>query len=274
MNQFVPWMMVAAGCTFAVAGCAVDAGNIDDEAVGTSEAAACANAEGTNAAVALLTNAIAKELGRWELLTDFEVFRGFNNQAMLRVKAGAPCTNSCVTINTLLQFQDSRLDQQFVFPNGQKLSSWAFAARLTAGYDAQKACTQNKQCPYEKHKLTFQSTATGPCDLLSTYGAQKATGGNLTTPAQLKNALKFTDAAGANPYIAFTSTATTVTIGNSRETDPGTASTVFGCVQVSPTNASPSLVGRSCSCPGIATPSTLKRVTTNPTTPNVLYCRR
>jgi hypothetical protein len=271
MKKLASLMSVVVGSTLAFAGCAVDTA---DEPVVEASEAACSNTEGTNAMVALLANAMAAELGRWELLTDFEVFRGFNNQAMLRVKAGTTCANSCATVNALLGFQDSRLDQKFVFADGTKLSSWSYAARLTAGYDAQKACSQNKQCPYEQHKLTFQSTATGTCDLASTYGAQKPAGGNLTNTSQLSNALKWTNAAGTNPFINFSSTSTSVTIGNSRETNPGTASTVFSCTQVSPTSASPSLVGRSCSCPGNATPSTLKRETTNPTTPSILYCRR
>jgi len=270
MKKLASLMLLAAGSSFALAGCTLET---LDEDVATSEEAACTNTEGTNAMVALLANAMAQELGRWELLSDFEVYRGFNNQAMLRVKAGVACANNCATVNTLLQFQDSRLDQKFVFANGQKLSSWAFASRLAAGYDAQKACTQNKQCPYEKHKLTFQTSAAGPCELLYTYGAQKAVGGNLTNAAQLKNALNWTNAAGTNPYIGFSSTATTASIGNSRETNAGTATTVFACVQVNPTSAPP-LAGRTCTCPGLNPPTTLKRVTTNPATPNMLYCAR
>jgi len=270
MKKLAPLMLVAAGFGFTLPGCAVETA---DEPLAEDTEAACANQDGTNAMIALLANAMAQELGRWELLTDLEVFRGFNNQAMLRVKAGAICTNNCVTVRTLLQFQDSRLDQKFVFADGTKLNSWTFASRLAAGYDAQKACTQNNQCPFEKHKLTLQSTAAGPCDLLSTYGAQRAGGGALMNPARLKNALNWTNPSGVNPFIGFTSTKTTAAIGNSRETNPGDASTVFSCVQVSPTSATPALDGRSCSCPGTQTPSTLKRVTTTPATPNMLYCR-
>lgn len=269
MKKLAPVMMLAMGSAFAFGGCAVETA---DDPLGETVEAACANPEGTNAMVALVANAMAAELGRWELLTDLEVVRGFNNQAMLRVKAGAPCTNNCATLNALLAFQDSRLDQKFVFADGTKLSSWAFASRMTAGFDAQKACTQNRQCPYEKHKLTFQSTAAGPCDLTSTYGAQKDTGGNLTNPAQLNNALRWVNAAGTNPFIAFASTPTTVSIGNSRETNA--ANVTFACTQVSPTSAVPSLDGKACTCPGITAPSTLKRQTTTPATPSILYCRR
>src|SRR6187402_757637 len=122
MKKLAPLMMLAAG-GFVFAGCAVDTA---DEPIDESIEAACANQDGTNAAIALLANAMASELGRWELLADFESFRGFNNQLMLRLKANAPCTNGCVTIKALLAFQDSRLDQKFVFSDGQKLNSWSF----------------------------------------------------------------------------------------------------------------------------------------------------
>jgi len=270
MNKFLSLMIAATGSALALAGCSVEAG--EAEAVGETAQAACANNDGTNAMLALLANAMGKELGRWELTTDFERFRGFNNQEMLRVKATAPCTNGCTLIKTLLQFQDSRLDGAFVLADGTRVNSWVFASRLATGYNVMQACSAtSNQCPYEKHKLTFSSTAAGVCSLLNTYGAQKATGGNLTTPANLKNALKFTDANGPNPFIAFTSTPTTVSIGTSAEIEPGRPN---GCTVYNPPTATPRLDGAACTCPGIAAPATLKRVTTNPTTPNVLYCRR
>jgi len=271
MNKLISLMIATAGSSLIFAGCSVEASDSDREALAESSAAACANSDGTNAMLALIANAMAKELGRWELLTDLEKFRGFNNQEMLRVKASAPCTNGCSLIKTLLQFQDSRLDGLFVLADGTRVNSWTLASRLATGYDVMQACTQNKQCPYEKHKLSFTSTQPGACAALNTYGAQKAAGGNLTTPANLKNALKFTEGNGANPYIAFSSTATSVSIGTSLETEPGTPN---GCTEYNPPTATPHLDGAACTCPGVATPSTLKRVTTNPTTPNVLYCRR
>ena len=271
MNKLVSLLIAAAGSSLIFAGCSVETVDAESEAVGENVEAVCANGDGTNPMLALLANAMAKELGRWELTSDFEKFRGFNNQDMLRLKSSAVCTNGCATIKQILAYQDSRLDQVFQFADGTKLNSWTFASRLVSGYDVMKACTDGRWCPYEKHKLSFTSTGTGPCTSLNTFGAQKATGGNLTTPADLKNALKFMEANGVNPHLAFASTATSVSIGTSLEFEPGPTN---NCTEYNPTTATPRLDGAACSCPGVATPSTLKRVTTNPTTPSMLYCRR
>jgi len=271
MNKLISLVFAAAGTSLIFAGCSVEAVDADSEAVGENVEAVCANGDGTNPMLALLANAMAKELGRWEITTDFEKFRGFNNQEMLRVKAGAPCVNGCAVTKQLLSYQDSRLDQVFRFADGTRLNSWAFASRLATGYDVMKACTQGGWCAYEKHKLSFNSAGTGPCTALNKFGAQKATGGNLATPANLKNALKFAEGNGPNPHLAFSSTATTVSIGTSLEFE---TSPTHHCTEYNPTTASPRLDGAACSCPGVAAPSTLKRVTTNPATPNMLYCRR
>jgi len=273
MKKFAP-LMIAAAAMSTLAGCVAESGDVaSDEMVGQDSEASCANREGTNAMIALLANAMAKELGRWEALTDFETYRGYNNQLMVRVKAGAPCANSCITVNSLLAFQDSRLDQKFVFADGTKLSSWSFASRLTTGIDNQKTCKQNNNCPYEAHKLTYQSNVPGACDTLSTYLAQKPAGGNLANAANLKNALKFTEGNGPNPYIAFSSTASTSTIDPGNETEPGsTSGTIYGCTKFNPTSASPLLDNAACSCPGVASASKLMRQQTTPATPNMLYC--
>jgi len=191
---------------------------------------------------------------------------------MLRVKAGVPCANSCVTVNGLLAYQDSRLDQKFVFADGTKLSSWSFASRLTTGYDNQKSCKQNNQCPYEAHKLTFLSNVPGSCDTLSTYSAQTPAGANLINAGNLKNALKFTEGNGPNPYISFSATASTTTIDPGNETEGGgTSGSTYGCTKFNPATAAP-LDGQPCSCPGIAAASKLMRQATTPPTPATLYC--
>jgi hypothetical protein len=272
MNKLVSSMIAALGCSLVFAGCSVEAVDAESEALGENAEAACANGDGaTNPMLALLANAMAKELGRWDIVADFEKFRGHNNQEMLRLKSTAPCSNGCATIKQILAYQDSRLDQVFQFADGTKLSSWSFASRLATGYDVMKACVPGGWCAFEKHKLSFNSTGTGPCSSLNKFGAQKPAGGNLGTPANLRNALKFAEGNGPNPHLAFSSTANSVSIGTSLEFEPGPSN---HCTEYNPTTASPRLDGAACSCPGVASPATLKRVTTNPTTPNMLYCRR
>jgi hypothetical protein len=255
----------------ALSGCVAGPDGGDEEVSGHTAQALCENPEGTNAMIALLANAMASELGRWEILSDMETFRGFNNQLMLRLKAGAPCTNGCATVNSLLQFQDSRLDQRFRFADGTALSSWSFASRLATGYGNQSTCKTNNWCPYEPHKLSFLSSAAGACVPQNTYSAQKPNGGNLLNPANLRNALKFTEGNGPNPFIAFASTATTASIGGGNETSTSQAAP-FNCTKLNPPSAVPHLDGAACSCPGVAAPSRLVRVATNPATPNWLYC--
>lgn len=271
MNKLVSSVVAAALGSLIFAGCSVETVDADSEAVGENVEAVCANGDGTNPMLALLANAMAKELGRWDIVADFEKFRGHNNQEMLRVKSSAPCANGCAVIKQILAYQDSRLDQVFQFAEGTKLNSWAFASRLATGYDVMKACTQGGWCKFEKHKLTFASTGTGPCTSLNSFGAKKDTGGNLTTPANLRNALKFAEGNGPNPHLAFASTATSVSIGTSLEFEPGS---LHHCTEYNPTSATPRLDGAACSCPGVSAPATLKRVNTNPSTANMLYCRR
>ena len=271
MFKIAPLMIAAAAMT-TLAGCVAETDVATDETAGQEAQAACENREGTNAMIALLANAIAKEVGRWEVLSDFEQYRGYNYQMMLRLKAGVPCVDGCIITNSLLAFQDSRLDQKFKFADGTKLSSWSFASRLATGYDNQKSCKQGGWCPYEPHKLGFLSSTPGSCDTLSTYSAQKPTGGNLINTANLKNALKFTEGNGPNPYISFSSTASTVTVDPGNETaPPDTSGSAYGCSRFNGANATPQIAGQACSCPDVAVPSMLMRQPSL-NTPNFVYC--
>jgi len=264
-------LVIAGTVISALSGCVAESENGNEETLSQTSQALCENPQGTNAMIGLLANAMASELGHWQLLSDMETFRGFNNQLMLRVKAGVPCANGCTTVNSLLQFQDSRLDQKFHFADGTALSSWNFASRLATGWDNQVACKTNNTCPFEAHTLTFLSSAAGACVPENTYTAQKPAGGNLLNPANLKNALKFTEGNGPNPFIQFASTATTASIGAGNETST-TQTAPFNCTKLNPPAATPHLDNEACSCPGVAAPSKLVRVTTNPATPNWLYC--
>jgi hypothetical protein len=187
------------------------------------------NLDGTNAMLATLAAAMGTELHRFELVNDFEVYRGFNNQEMLRVKqsARALCTNNCRTIDAFLSLQDSRTDGQFVFKDGTKLNSWTYASRLVTGWRNQKVCldraaTDPRACVTEWHyleKTNSVPTLCGGVDYglnMNTYKVSKANMyGQKLSPEQalinpdiLQRKLLWTDPdqtlpATGNPYLQF-----------------------------------------------------------------------
>jgi hypothetical protein len=190
-------------------------GDARSEATAEVTEAVCSSPDATSAAVATIAEVIGRELHRWELTTDFYKYTGYQNQLMLGLTATglAQCGGSCPLTASLLALQDPRMDQKVVF-GSQKLSAAAFASELTTGFDNQASCNATQQCPYEAHVLGTPFAASGGnCDLqLYTYSASAPGGGNLNNVANLDNALFWTAHNGPNPYIAFQSTTTSVTI--------------------------------------------------------------
>jgi hypothetical protein len=295
MSRFIPAIIAAIGMS-TMAGCVAESGDMSEEFVSQDSELACDNREGTNAMIAALMNTMAQELGRWEVLTDFKVVRGYNYQAQLAFSdaGNAKCggTSGCPLTRALLLHQDSRTDQTVTFPGNVKLSAWSFASRLTTGYDVQKACKSGGWCPYEPHKLTPQGDPVpGGCDTLFTYKAEKTTGGNLNNAANLKNALKFTEGNGPNPYVGFSSTASTVTVDPSggmgddpsNTTESGSAA---GCnavadaagtipISVNGVIQQVTALNYPCICAGVnaTAPQTTKLKNDKPLTPKTYYCR-
>jgi hypothetical protein len=269
-------LVLAAAALSSFAGCSTDTAT---EMTAEETAALCANPEGTNAAIAALATAMSQELHRWQIKSDFYVYRGFNNQAMLGLtQAGLnACGGSCPVTSVILGYQDSRMDQKIVF-NGVKLSSWSFASRLVTGYENQGVCQSNGTCPFVPHVFSYDSATTTPgaCDTLFTFGVAKpasAGGGNLTAAqvSQLSNALKWTTGNGPNPYIAFQSTANTVTIDPTGQVNPpGQATGAEICQKVSFTNIN----GTPCTCAvnNIYANGQLKN--DDPLTPRTYFCRQ
>lgn len=274
MRKFASLIIAAA--TVGFAGCAMDSSDVaSNEQIEEQAAVACSNPDGTNGMIAALAVAIGKDMHRWNLVTDFYEFRGFQNQLMLGITAAgkAACgAGACPTVANILAFQDSRLDQKAVIA-GTKLSSWSFASRLTAGWEKQKACGQGGWCAFQPHQLGAASSITaGNCNTSSlfTFPVTKPGGGALTAAqiAQLNNALVFTTANGTDPFVQFTSNATSVSVGDvggmvPGQTEPGP------CQQYSATNIS----GTACSCTvnGVAA-GTLKN--DQPLAPNTYFCRK
>jgi len=249
MNRFAPIIAAVLACSFA--GCAMDSTDTaSGEQVEEQAAVACSNADGTNGMTAALVVAAARDMHRWQLTTDFYEFRGFQNQLMLGITAAglAACgSGGCPTVANILAFQDSRLDQKAVIA-GTKLSSWALASRLTAGFDKQKACNQGGWCPFVAHQFAASSSITaGNCNTSSlfTFPVTKPGGAALTAAdvAKLNNALTWTTANGTDPFVQFASTATSVTVGDVGGMVPG-QSEPGPCQQFSLTNIN----GTACAC--------------------------
>jgi hypothetical protein len=131
-------LMFAAAAIASIAGCSTQAST---EMTAEQSAAVCANPDGTNAGIAALAVAMSQELHRWNISSDFYIYRGFNYQEMLGLtQAGLnACGNGCPITSEILKMQDSRMDQKVVF-NGVKMSSWNFASRLVTGYRNQVNC--------------------------------------------------------------------------------------------------------------------------------------
>jgi hypothetical protein len=295
MKKFAP-LFIAAAALGSLQGCATDATSetmsLEDQAV------TCFNPEGTNAAIAALATTITQELHRWQIAPipassgvaavagDFYKYRGYNNQEMLGLTSAglAACgSGGCFFTKNILALQDSRMDQKVVF-NGVKLSSWSFASRLVSGFDKQASCNQGKWCPYVPHVFGWKpdntytnvTTAPGACDTVFTFGVNKPTAQNhaLLTAAEisgLQNALVWTAANGPNPYIAFQSTASTVSIDPTGNlTDPGQTTGADVCQKASRTNIN----GTACTCAANNVYSNGQLKNDDPLTPNNYFCRQ
>jgi hypothetical protein len=276
MKRFAP-LLIAAVAMGSLAGCAADTGSAK-EMTAEDSAAVCANPEGTNAAIATLATAMAQELHRWQILTDFYEYRGYQNQLMLGLtQAGLnACGGSCPITQNILQMQDARMDQKIVF-NGTLLSSWSFASRLTTGYDNQKSCTNNHNCPFAAHTMGYNyTTAPGSCDTVFTFPVMKPAsqgGGNLSASdiSGLANALIWTTGNGPNPYIAFQPSASTVSVDPTGQLNPpGQQTGTEICQMRSTTNINYS----PCTCAARNIYSNGGLRNDDPNMPNTYFCRQ
>ncbi len=153
MRKLVSLLVASSVIVGLASGCAVE-GVDEPESTGSDHLALmnCANPQGTNAMIAAVAVAIANDLGRWKVGTDFMKVTGSYNQPNLALTSAglAQCAargNSCQNVKALLFFQDARYDNYIRFPNGVKLSAWTYAARLVGGFDAQKTCEDRATTP-------------------------------------------------------------------------------------------------------------------------------
>jgi len=267
-------LIVAAAALSSVAGCSTETGT---ELTAQEQSAVCANPEGTNAAIAALATAISQELHRWQIKTDFYVYNGYMSQQMLGLTAAglAACGGSCPITSEILKYQDARMDQKIVFGT-VKLSSWAFASRLVTGYGNQVSCQNNNQCPFQAHVFSYNpaTTTPGACDTLFTFPVSKPAGGGALTAAQiaqLSNGLVWANGNGPNPYIAFQSSANSVTIdpgGNLNPPGQTTGSDV--CQKTSMTNIN----GTPCTCAANNVYSNGQLKNDDPNATKTYFCRQ
>lgn len=272
MRKFVSSFIAISALAGLASACATDMPAVEQESPGSDHQALvnCSNPEGTHAMIAALAVAIGSELGRWKVGTDFTKVTGaYNQQHLALTPTGlAQCTargNACENVKALLFFQDARYDNYIRFPGNVKLSAWSYASRLVAGYDAQKVCesranqnpTSADACPAEDHVLTLAGTSPGACDVNFTYNVRTPTGGMLRWPHLLKNKLIWANPGGSftdlNPYIAFQSTASTVTIDPTWDLDQGGGSSGGSCLaSCQKYDKLKNWTGECCSCNGMS----------------------
>jgi hypothetical protein len=213
----------------------------------------CSNGDGVNSAMAALAVAAAKELKRWNPTVDFAPGRAAPWYTTLTATGKARCSDGrCWNTQAILDLQKTA-------PNTIKFGSVVFNANnfvstLTARWNEQNNCemrggTGATNCTAEQHVLTFKSSQAGACDTVFTFDAKNTSGGNLLHPDQLKNKLMFVGGS-SNPYLAFSSTGTTVSIdptyGLDEDPNTSTGSCTPACTKISAS----SQVGKCCSCNG------------------------
>ena len=275
-KTFAPLMIAAAAALSSLAGCASQTA---PEMTAEDTAAVCANPDGSNAAIAALAVAMSQELHRWQLTTDFAIKTGYNNQQVLGLSAAGlnACGGTCPITSEILAMQDSRMDQKIVF-GSQKMSSWTFASRLVTGFQNQVSCQQNNKCPFVAHMFSYNpaTTTPGACDTLFTFpvGKPGSQGGGPLTAAQvpqLANALVWTAPTGINPYVAFQSTASTVTIDPTGNLNPpGQTTGAEICQKVSLTN----IAGTPCTCAANNVYANGQLLNDQPLTAHTFFCRQ
>jgi hypothetical protein len=266
--------------------------SFDEESeYGTAEQGlmACANPDGTNAAMAALAVLVAKDLGRWDAGRDFKMITtsGFSEtspgmQQAIALTSGSDakgpigkskCADGkCARVQAILAMQYDNMNGKVFFQGSGstkvQLNPAALRSRMYAKWQEQKSCDQNAKdgdatrCPVEQNALTYVSEAPGGCDTNFTFAAKSTTGAPLKMVSQLKNRLRFADQ--ANPYINFqnlgngnVSIDPTYGLGDDKASTSGSCSAA--CTKISTTN----VVGQCCSCGGAT--KTYKSTTLSPT---------
>jgi hypothetical protein len=273
-------MGLSIGIVGLASACSVDAtSGSTEEVVATGEQALCANQDGTNAVLAGLGAATARELHRWAPAKDFQ-WNGWTNRLELTATGKQRCADGkCFNVQELLNMQSDAAANLVVFPGGNILKPDTLRSRLYSYYSAQMVCYSRPDnhtgddCPMEGHALKQVSVTTGGCDKMFTFKATAEDGWSLLKePAQLKNHLWWVgynrDAPMANPYLSFQSTASTVSIDPTVGLTEGDVTSSGSCTAACTAISSVSLVGQCCSCNGVN-----KTYSRSPFSYNTYLCR-
>lgn len=218
--------------------------------IGQYQEALCANGDGVNSAMAALATATAQELRRWQSSRDFVIS---NNMLALSSTGRSQCADGrCWNTQAILDLQKAPFGS--IKLGGVTFNADNFRSHLVSEYNEQKICesrtgTGDANCPAEEHKLTFKSQQAGACDTIFTFSATTPTGGALLRPAQLKNKLIY---AGypENPYLAFSSTGSTVSIDPTYGLNEGGTTSAGVCSAACTRLSSSDLSGKCCTCNG------------------------
>lgn len=281
MNKNKSWSVVAMsiGLLGLASACSVDATSAEADITQTGEEALCANQDGTNAYMAALGTATAREVGRWLPTRDFQ-WNTSTWKLELSTYGKKRCADGrCFNVQELLNMQNSAANNLVVFPGGDRLNTAALNSRLKANWDRQITCNNRPDnhtgddCPAEYHELSLKSIASGACDKLFTFKATATDGTSaLREPAQLKNQLTFlgynTDSRYTNPYLAFASTASTVSIDPTVGLTEGDSTSSGSCAAACTMISSTSMLGQCCSCNGVT-----KTYSRSPFSYNTYLCR-
>lgn len=203
MKTHIVPSIIALAAMSTLAGCVAESGNPSEESVGNQgEALVCPNQAGTNAAIAAFAVAYGTEAHRWQILDDFQPAVGTYNQQTIAPKSTGACANhACPMTEEILRYADAKNDGKIVY-DGQVLSAYNFASRLYTGYTNMVTYRNNRMYPVPAHRIDFMAWSTGnSCSTDVTYSAHNTSGGLLTNPDDLTNALRFADGNGVNPYL-------------------------------------------------------------------------
>ena len=228
-----------------------DVGGMSEE-IESGAQALCSNGDGVNSAMAALAVAAAKELKRWNPTTDFAPGRAAPWYTTLTATGKARCGGNCWNTQAILDLQ--KAGSTPVKFDGVTFNANNFVSTLTARWNEQNNCELRggsgaANCSAEQHQLTFKSSAKGACDTVFTFDAKSTTGGNLAHPDQLKNKLMFVGGS-ANPYLAFSSTGTTVSIDPTYGLDDDGTTSTGSCTAACTKMSQTSMAGQCCSCAG------------------------
>jgi hypothetical protein len=263
-NMMNKWYVAALsiGIVSLASACSVDAtsGNPEEGTTESTGEALCANQDGTNAYMAALAAATARETGRWLPQRDFQ-WNSTTWQLELSTYGKKRCADGkCFNVQELLNMQNPAANGLVVFPGGDKLNTQILNQRVKALYDRQVVCNNRPDnhtgddCPVEYHQLTLTKTTNGPCDRMFTFKATATDGSALKEPSQLKNQLiwagEATDST-ANPYLSFQSTSSTVSIDPTLGLTEGDDTTSGSCAAACTMISSTSVTGQCCSCNGV-----------------------